>query len=294
MNRASASRRCAFLSMDDLTGFYTYEQLTYAHFEALGWAVDEVSWRADAAWSDYDLVVIRSPWDYQVDAQAFMRVLAQIDAETLLENSLALCRWNLAKTYLEALRAGGIAIVPTRWSDAGATLEESVYDDFACQDIVIKPVVSANANFTYRISRPAFHQHAATLARDFAERAYMVQPFLSAIVEVGEYSLFYFDGRYSHAVIKSPKPDDFRVQEEHGGEIRATDADPGLRAAGGAVMAALDETPLYARVDLVVEQGSPLLMELELIEPSLYFPYDEASPRRFAEACVQRWESRRG
>jgi len=287
-------RRCAFLTMDDLTGFYTYEQATFPYFDALGWQVDEVSWRASTDWSVYDLVVIRTPWDYQADADAFLGVLAQIDAATLLENSLALCRWNLAKTYLEALREDGIPIVRTRWSDPGAPLPESVFDELGCDEIVIKPVVSANANSTYRISRAAFHDHAEGLSMDFAERAYMVQPFLREIVEQGEHSLFYFDGRYSHAVLKVPQADDFRVQEEHGGAISAAVPGPALRDAGDAVLAALDETPLYARVDLVVVGGGPQLMEVELIEPSLYFPYDDDAPERFAEACVQRWEQRTG
>jgi hypothetical protein len=282
-------RECAFLSMDDLKGFRTDDQLVIPHFEKLGWAIEQVSWRADVDWSRFDLVVIRSPWDYQSDADAFLEALERIAGETQLENSLTLCRWNLNKTYLEALREGGIGIVPTRWSEAGASLGEAVFDELACDEIVIKPVVSANADFTYRISRAAFHAHAETLAGDFAARAYMVQPFMQSVTTEGEYSLIYLDGDYSHAVLKSPKADDFRVQEEHGGEIRSVDPSPELREAGDSVLAALDKMPLYARVDMVVEGGRPLLMELELIEPSLFFAHDTASASRFAEACDRRW-----
>ena len=119
----------------------------------------------------------------------------------------------------------------------------------------------------------------------------MIQPFLPAIVSEGEFSLFAFDGALSHAVLKVPGPGDFRVQEEHGGRILAVTPEAELLAAGEAVLRALDalaETPLYVRIDFVRHRGRLLLMELELIEPSLYFPYDAESPRRFAEATVRR------
>lgn len=285
-------RRCALLSMDDLSGFYTYEQATFPHFEASGWTAEEVSWRADADWSAYDLVVIRTPWDYQAEAEAFLATLERISSVTLLENEVAICRWNLAKTYLQDLEAAGVPIVPTDWNQAGQGLDEAVYDRLGCAEIVVKPVISANADYTYRIARDAFHDHAEVLSRDFAERAYMVQPFLAEVVREGELSLFYFAGAYSHAVLKTPAEEDFRVQEEHGGTIRAVSPEPAALAAGDRVLAATPGDPLYARVDLVREGGGWLLMELELIEPSLYFPYDEGSPRRFVGACIERWRAR--
>jgi hypothetical protein len=119
----------------------------------------------------------------------------------------------------------------------------------------------------------------------FAGREVMAQPFLRSIVEEGEYSLFYFGGGLSHAVLKSPKEADFRVQEEHGGLIEPIGPPGFLAELGQRIVESLPVPPLYARVDLArLDSGGYALMELELIEPSLYFRTDPESPRRFARA----------
>ena len=113
----------------------------------------------------------------------------------------------------------------------------------------------------------------------FNQRPYLAQPFMPHIRSEGEYSLIYFHGRYSHAILKTPAPGDFRVQEEYGGIITAVSPPTGLLLAGGRALAALDETPLYARVDLVRNDADDfLIMEFELIEPSLYLRMDPAAP----------------
>jgi hypothetical protein len=111
-----------------------------------------------------------------------------------------------------------------------------------------------------------------------------------AVVAEGEYSLFYFNGVHSHTIIKTPKADDFRVQEEHGGLIQAATAEPTLREAGDAVLRALESPPLYARADFVRSNSDDnfWLMELELIEPSLYLRMDSGAPERFAKALHAR------
>ena len=121
----------------------------------------------------------------------------------------------------------------------------------------------------------------------------MVQPFLSHVITEGEFSLFYFNGKLSHAILKTPKAHDFRVQEEHGGVIRAVEAESELREAGDTALRALDSVPLYARADFVRANhgGGFWLMELELIEPSLYLRMDAEAPERFAQALHERVSS---
>ena len=118
----------------------------------------------------------------------------------------------------------------------------------------------------------------------------LAQPFLSAITTEGEFSLFYFNGELSHTILKTPKAADFRVQEEHGGVIRAVETDDALREAGDAALRAIGEKTLYARADFVrANDGSGYwLMELELIEPSLYLRMDKGAPERFARALHDR------
>jgi hypothetical protein len=117
----------------------------------------------------------------------------------------------------------------------------------------------------------------------------MVQPFMRGITDEGEFSLFYIDSRYSHTILKTPKPEDFRVQEEHGGIIQAVEPSAGLLAAGQEILKCISTPLLYARVDFVrTEKDEFALMELELIEPSLYLRKADNAPRLFAEA-IDRW-----
>lgn len=130
------------------------------------------------------------------------------------------------------------------------------------------------------------------LSATYANQPVMVQPFMENIINEGEFSLFYFDGSYSHAILKTPEAGDFRVQEEHGGRLQSIKADYSLKQAGRKIMQVLPETPLYARVDVVrIGDNHFALMELELIEPSLYFNMDEKSPDRFARAFNRRMKS---
>lgn len=282
-------RRLAFLSMDSLDDFVQDDDLAIGPLAERGWATDLVSWRADVDWSPYEAVVIRTPWDYQDDPGRFLAVLGQIEAATVLENPLAIVEWNLRKTYLRELEAEGIAIVPTRWGRAGtaSAIPDHVAALGAVDEVIVKPVVSANADRTHRLAPDGVLAAAPTLAADFAARDYMVQPFLPAVVSEGEFSVFYFNGVYSHTILKTPKAQDFRVQEEHGGVIRGVEAEPALLAAGDAVLARIPPL-LYARADFVRHEGRFLLMELELIEPALYFRMSEGAAARFAEAFVAR------
>ena len=288
-------KRCVVLTMDCLDDFEEYDHLIEAPLHDLGWQVERISWRAQGVcWDDYDVVLIRSPWDYQDDPAAFLGVLTQIEASSaILENSLAVVKWNISKVYLKELEAGGVCIVPTLWPEHFEEgVLESAFDHFSAQQIVVKPHISANADHTYWLHRQSAGNRAPDLAAAFADRDFMIQPFMEHVLSEGEYSLFYFDGRYSHAILKTPKPEDFRVQEEHGARIKLIDPEEGLlRHAETAmtVLAGRVMMPLYARIDLVRYEEGFALMEAELIEPSLYFNMDDQSAARFAKACVERW-----
>lgn len=285
--------RCAFLSTDDLTDFVTDDELTVVPLGELGWQVDFVPWRADADWDAYDVVVVRTTWDYQADAVAFDAALRRIDASrALLCNPLDLMRWNMRKTYLRDLEVNGVRVLPTRWGTAPTPAVLAAHlDELECDEAVIKPVVGANADHAWRVRRDAPPGVLEQVATVYARRDYLIQPFVDAVVDEGEFSLIYFDGAFSHAILKTPKPGDFRVQEEHGGLIRPWQPEPRLLDAGDAVLAAMEviagspAPPLYARADFVRTAGGGFsIMELELIEPSLYFRTDAGAPARFARA----------
>jgi hypothetical protein len=301
-------KRCAFLSMDKPDGFTMDDELAYAPLRSLGWQVETVSWQSkDTVWDTFDLVIIRSPWDYQNAPQDFMRVLEKIDASKAeLQNPLALVRWNLDKRYLRELEQRGIPIVPTLWGDNASELSnmDTWFTKFASPnnpseptpELIIKPVVSANADHTYRLPFAMRKMLEPRLFQVFSDRAFMVQPFMPSVIDEGEFSLFYFAGAYSHTILKTPKAQDFRVQEEHGGFIRGIEPSAALRAQADAAMAVLWYVPLYARVDFVRLPSNSdnerfVVMEFELIEPALYLRMDALAPERFANA-VNAWMAR--
>lgn len=272
-----------FLSMDDLGNYVSDDELAVEPLRQLDWQVTTLSWRQrERDWNDFEAVIIRTPWDYQSSPREFLRVLEQIDGSSArLENPLHIVRWNLDKSYLRDMEARGCRIVPTLWP---AGYSESEFDrwlaHFACDELIIKPTVSATAEHTYRLAK-----YDPSLAAIFARRSFMVQPFMPNIVTEGEFSLFYFNGEYSHTINKRPKLLDFRVQEEHGGIITAVEPDGQLMKTAQDAMAKIGRSLLYARVDFVRGlSGDFALMELELIEPSLYLRMNEKAPTRFARA----------
>ena len=294
---SAGQRRCAFLSYDGKRRGTVDDQLAIPCLESLGWRVEVVSWRAAVAWSAYEAVVVRSTWDYHRDPETFLDVLADIDRSgARLLNSLALVRWNARKLYLRELHALGLATVPTVWREAlGPGELARVFEELEADDIIVKPVVSASAEGTERIDRQAPNGRVHYVEAEFSARALLAQPVARAVLDEGEFSLIYLGGAYSHAVRKTPRLGDFRVQEEHGGTIRPAEPEATLRMAGDAALAALPEVPLYARVDIVRanDDAGWWLMELELIEPALYLGTSPGAPERFARALDDLFPARR-
>ncbi|HEY4283758.1 MAG TPA: hypothetical protein VGM62_11905 [Chthoniobacterales bacterium] len=288
--------RCAFLTLAETGDYVIDDELAYKPLEALGWKVAAVPWNQTAnRWEDFDVVVIRSTWDYHLQVEEFLSVLTDIDRSSArLENALSLVRWNLDKRYLKDLAARGIATAPTIWRDGlnqgglGQLLDEVA----GWSDFVLKPVLSANALGAFRLGREVSRERTNEVERYFARRPFLAQPFIPQVVDEGEFSLCYFNGSHSHTLLKTPKKNDFRVQEEHGGFIRAVEAETALLEAGRKVMNSLETAPLYARADFVRAGGKSFwLMELELVEPSLYLRVDPEAPARFARSLHERMKN---
>lgn len=269
--------------MESLDGYFSYDELLVEPFREHGWNVELVPWRGrDPDWESFDAVLIRTPWDYYQDPDRFVSVLSEIDRVTRLENPLDVVKWNLDKRYLLDLEARGIAIVPTILLDRLSPEQTMARArDLGSDEIIVKPVVGANAEHARRIHLDRLDPE--SLAH-VDSGVWLLQPFIASVIEEGEASLFYFGGTYSHAITKRPAAGDFRVQEEHGGALASITPPPDLLEAGNAAIEAIGKTLLYARVDLVRHENRWLLMELELIEPSLYFNMDPDSPARFARA----------
>jgi glutathione synthase/RimK-type ligase-like ATP-grasp enzyme len=286
-------KQCAFLTLCERGDFVIDDEHAIEPLADLGWQVSTVSWRqSDRPWSDFDAVVIRSTWDYWHDVAAFLETLARINRQTRLANPLDLVHWNLAKTYLRDLQGKGVGVVPTLWLDGLPVAAIGRWaGDLGSDELVVKPVVGANGQDAFRLSPRDDPQRLREIEEVFRGRACMVQPFMRNVLDEGEYSLFFFSGVYSHAILKVPAAGEFRSQEERGAAICPLEPEAGLLASGQAALAAVVPAPLYARIDFVRnDTGGFDVMELELIEPSLYLRTEPGAPERFAQA-VDRWFS---
>jgi len=286
------NKKVALLSTDNLEKFFTYDKLLIKPMKNIGWIAEEISWRNENVnWNYYDAVIVRSTWDYQNDSEKFLDVLAKIDNSTAhLENDLEIMKWNMNKKYSYDLETKGVQIVETIWEKSFNPNNASGYfDKLKSNEIIIKPNISANADNTFRLTREKLSNNLQHLEKIFEVREFMVQPFMQNIVDEGEYSLFFFNGEFSHCVLKKPKEKDFRVQEEHGGKFKRVIPTEQQKTIGKNIVGKLSALPLYGRTDLVrTDNNDFALMELELIEPSLYFNMDSESPNRFVKAFEKR------
>lgn len=241
-------------------------------------------------WGAFDGCVIRSTWNYYHALDGFLAWAERVAQVTRLWNPIEVVRWNAHKRYLRDLAARGARVVPTRWIARGAppqALDEAVAA--LGYPVVIKPAVSAASFGTLRLDDArgleAARAHvSAQLARPGIDEV-MVQPYLRSVEAFGERSLIFLDGALSHSIRKSP-----RFGGEH--EQVSTAAVPiedAERAAAQAILACVPHDLLYARVDLARdEDGAPRLMELELLEPSLFLRQHPPALAALAGAVVRR------
>lgn len=244
---------------------------------------------ASVAWRDFDVIMVRSTWDYYLRPDAFARWIdAREGAGECVQNPPAVLRWNSSKRYLSEVAARGIDVVPTRFvarGEAGVTLAR-IAAERGWSSLVVKPVVSAAAFATWRTASPPTAADEERFVAASAERALIVQPLVPEVARDGELSLMFVAGRFSHAVRKRPHAGDFRVQAQHGGSVEPAEVDGALVAAAAAALATAPAPCLYGRVDGCVVGGRFVLMELEVLEPSLFFGCQPAAADRFAEAIV--------
>jgi hypothetical protein len=240
-------------------------------------------------WAAYDMVVIRSCWDYHLRVSEFVSWIDSLEARQIkVWNAPSTIRWNVNKTYLRELEAKGIAIVPTLWFDSAKRISLS---DELCQagwdKAVIKPRISATAHRTKLISTEQA-EDAQTLFDELRNGpGVMVQKFVESITREGEWSLIFFNGKFSHAVVKTPKAGDFRVQHDFGGKEKLAMPPAFVLKAAEDIIDHVPDT-LYARVDGVVENHKFLLMELELIEPALFLTNSPGAAEKLAAAIASR------
>ena len=268
---------------DDLLLAKALEQIGISAFPAV-WSDAAVDWTSFAA------LVIRTPWDYFERAAEFRAWLdARIASGVLMCNAGDILDWNYDKRYLQDLEAAGVSLVPTLFIRCGEQADVAALAIArGWNEIVVKPTISGGAYRTYRFCVEDAASYQKEIDDTLADRGVLVQPFLPEILSGGELSLLFFDGVYSHAVRKRPRPGDYRVQFQFGGSTESVELEPALVAQARACVMAAPSLPVYARVDGVVKDGRFLLMELEVFEPLMFLASHPEAAGRFARAVQGR------
>lgn len=258
-----------------------------------------VNWDdSGVGWTQFDLVVLRSTWDYTMRLPEFLAWAGQVSRATTLLNPLDVVRWNTDKHYLGDLARAGVPAVSSHFIEPGEDADihlERFLNVHASLEFVVKPSVGAGSRDAQRYGHEERAQALAHVQRLLqAGRSVLLQPYLDRVDAQGETALVYFDGEFSHAIRKGPllrrgeDPTRALFAAEH-----ITPRVPGadeLRVAEEALAAIPFATPLlYARVDLIRDGADkPCVLELELTEPSLFFAHGEGAAQRFGQALLKR------
>jgi len=254
-----------------------------AALAAAGLDVEAVSWTELGDVSDFDLILPLLVWGYHLRFAGWHALLDRLEvSRRAVINPIPLLRWNSDKSYLAELVAKGVPTVATRLTKA---LIAQDLDDaraaFGCDTLVIKPPVSASADGTFKIAASDGVPVGAL------GKPMLIQPWMAAITTTGEYSLMFFGGKFSHAIVKRPKDGDFRVQAHLGGSEQACDPPSGGRELALTALAAAPAEAAYARVDMVAGDDDKLrIMELELIEPALWLEHAPDVGASYAAAII--------
>ncbi len=254
-------------------------------------------WDRPHDWSRFDIALLRSTWDYPQRLADFFDWVEAVSRQTKLLDPPALVKWSSDKHYLRDLAEQEVPTVLTKFVEPDQHPERQITELLSQPDVdefVVKPAVGAGSRDAQRFGREEKGDAARHALRMLNEkRSVLLQPYLARVDELGETALMYFDGEFSHAIRKGPL---LRRKEGPTTELFAKEAITArvpdaaeLRVGARALQAIPFETPLYARVDLIRDQqGDPVVLELELIEPSLFFPFAVGSAERFAASVVRR------
>ena len=256
--------------------------------KAKGLDVSIVIWNDNQVnWSDYQVVIIKSPWDYHEHVSDFCKWLDYLESLHIkVLNPADIIKWNSNKHYLKEIQDKGLPVIPTEYVTKGNEFSSHFFEIFNTRNLVVKPCVSAGAKNTITINEDRIIEKTEMINSLLAEEDFMVQPFVDEIKD-GEWSFLFFSGKYSHCVLKTPKQDDFRVQHYHGGTISYPKPNPLHIAQAEEYVRYLPQQTLYARVDGVLIDNAFQLMELELIEPYLFLNSDPVLFENYYQALIQ-------
>lgn len=243
-------------------------------------------------WEHYDCLLLRSTWDYHLHVEEFFSWLDHLKKQNITTlNPLEVVNWNHHKFYLRELEKKGVNIIPTFFLEKGSDFSLTELKSNGWEQAVIKPAISANSHLTelFHITDSEFLEE--KYRRLAQNHDFLVQRYMPEIQTEGEVSLVYFGKQFSHAVLKKPTSGDFRVQADYGGKVEPFYPNSAVLNTGSQILSHVPHNLLYARVDGILHENQFFLMELELIEPKLFFNCSAASISIFVELATQLLQS---
>lgn len=272
--------KIGILTCEKIPQLHSDDQKLLEEFRKRQVSVEPVIWSRPHNWKMYDAIVVRTPWDYARRWEEFKQVATEISKSTMMIHSWELIQWNADKTYLQKIGNDQIKQIPTiHYPKFSENNFKASFQELSSQQLVFKPHVGASGVDTFCVDETEWEKVATLQGREV-----LAQPLMRSILNKGEYSLIYFDHKFSHAVLKCPKNGEFRVQEEHGGSVKPYLPTESEIQAGEKFLDQQDFKFPYARVDVAIEPSGIYLMELEVIEPELFFRFSTEGEEKFISA----------
>jgi glutathione synthase/RimK-type ligase-like ATP-grasp enzyme len=272
--------RIALATAEHLPGLSPDDQVLFEVLRERGVDVSAAVWDEDQDWSKFQTVVTRSIWDYHLKYPRYLRWLDDLDtAGVSVHNPTDVQRWNADKHYMLDVEARGVSITPTIVNPS--SLQEGVKAS-GWERVVVKPTVASTGYETWLIDAADAEKYEQQYGEQRKRMDVLVQEFAPGVAK-GEMSFVFLGGEYSHAVLKRAAGDEFRIHVEHGGSVESFEPSTSQIDWASSVIDAIHEPWSYARVDAVSAEGGLVLMELEMLDPELFFLYDRKAAERFAD-----------
>ncbi|GGE50336.1 glutathione synthetase-like protein [Pedobacter psychrotolerans] len=268
----------------------TEDERLLVFLQAKGLNIELVIWNDPLInWENYQLAILKSPWDYFDLIDDFHTWLDQLEKKGVkLLNPIDIVRWNTDKQYLKEIENAGLPITPCVFVNKEVKINlEDFFGILNTDRLIVKPCVSGGAKNTFSVTVDNVKEINKELHHLIQKENFIIQPFLKEIIENGEWSFIFFNGVYSHSLIKKAKAGDFRVQPAHGGSVHPQNPNQEMIDTASKYVKLFAKNCLYARVDGTFVNDKFLLMELELIEPFLFLNTDLQNYDRYYNALKE-------
>ena len=263
----------------------TEDGLVEKALNKLGLRTTKKDWNdSDFDWDSTHVALFRTTWDYFDQFPNFNNWLEKVKTKCTLINTYEQIRWNLDKHYLNDLKKWGVHIPKSEFIKRNSNISlEKISRNNNWDEIVIKPTISGAARHTYRLKKEEIKNFESKWENLISNEDFIIQEFQNNIIEKGEVAIMLFGGQYTHSVIKKAKSGDFRVQDDFGGSVENYQPSKEMIALAKKAIKQLKPTPAYARVDIIWDNESKIAVsELELIEPELWFRFNESAADKLA------------